>query len=213
METLCDQARVVKIHGPVVAVSKPSGMRVHPSGEDGVPDLCAWLARQPAPCDDLRPAHRLDAGSSGLVLCAASREERSRISGWFARGEVRKTYLVLVHGRAHRKGVIRRKLPDPRRRHPLPAVTRYRLLEALGGFSLLRVMPESGRKHQVRRHLHGIGLPLVGDGRWRPKRFRRVPAWPGRLWLHAWRLQLPDGELLEAPLPVELERHLAALRQ
>ena len=147
-----------------------------------------------------------------MVLCAAESATRAEISGWFARSEVRKIYLVLVQGHARRKGVIRRPLAAPRRRRPLESITRYRLVEPLGAFSLLRVVPATGRKHQVRRHLHGIGLPVVGDTRWRPAKLRRMPAWPGRLWLHAHKLVLPDGTELEAPLPPELEANLVALR-
>ncbi len=91
-------------------------------------------------------------------------------------------------------------------------MTRYALAEALGAFSLLRVRPETGRKHQIRRHLHGIGLPLVGDTRYRG-RFRPVPGFPGRLFLHAWRLSLPDGRSFESPLPPELEACILELRR
>ena len=187
-----DQPRILSSHGAVVAVHKPSGMMVHP-GTGGDLDLASWLTEQPEAAPGLVPVHRLDKDASGLVLCAADPRDRALASGWFAQGEVRKVYLALCQGHAHKKGVIRRTLADSRRRKPLQAVTRYRLHEALGGFSLLRVEPETGRKHQIRRHLHGLGLPIVGDDRYRPKRPRRVPAFPGRLWLHAWKLVLPDG--------------------
>ena len=99
-----------------------------------------------------------------------------------------------------------------RRGRPLPAVTRYRHREALGGFSLVEARPETGRKHQIRRHLHGIGHPIVGDERYRPRRFKAVPGYPGRLWLHAAALELPDGHTIVAPLPPALMDHLDRLR-
>lgn len=207
-----DSARILARHGPVVAAYKPSGMQVHPANDSADPDLCAWLAAQPDLPEGLTPVHRLDKEASGLVLCAASAEERAEVGGWFARGEIRKVYLALVFGHAHKKGTIRRPLHDARRRRPLEATTRYHLEEALGGFSLLRVEPETGRKHQIRRHLHGIGLPIVGDDEHRPGRYLRMPAYPGRLWLHAWKLVLPDGTEIEAPLPPELVANLEALR-
>lgn len=212
MPTPTDAPRILSAHGPVVAVHKPAGMPVHPANASRKLDLVTWLSQEPLAAPGLTPVHRLDMDASGLVLCAAEPEDRATISGWFARHELRKTYLALVFGHARRKGTIRRTLRDSRRRKPLDATTRYRLLEALGGFSLVRVEPETGRKHQIRRHMHGIGLPLVGDEEYKPRRFTAVPAFPGRLWLHAWKLELPDGTVLEAPLPPELEANLVALR-
>lgn len=212
MATPADQPRILSVHDFVVAVHKPAGMPVHPANASRELDLVTWLANEPMAPPGIAPVHRLDKDASGLVLCASDPADRAKVSGWFARSELQKIYLVLVHGHARKKGTIRRALRDARRRKPLQATTRYRLVETLGGFSLLRVRPETGRKHQIRRHLHGIGLPIVGDSEYRPKRFVPVPGFPGRLWLHAWKLVLPDGTELEAPLPPELEANLAALR-
>ena len=69
----------------------------------------------------------------------------------------------------------------------------------------------TGRKHQLRRHLAGIGLPVVGDRRYGPRRSPPLPpGFPDRLWLHAWKLQLPD-RLIEARLPTELIAALDSL--
>ena len=191
------------------AFYKPSGMLTHPAGTDGL-DLMTWIAAQPELPSDLAPAHRLDLGTSGVML-AAGGGRRAELAAWFEAGEVEKTYLALVHGRTQRKGVIRRALKDARRDKPLDAVTRWRSKERLKGCTLLAVRPATGRKHQVRRHLHGIGNPVVGDARYR-RPGKPVPG-ATRLWLHAWRIKLPDGHVFEAPLPPELEAHLEALRQ
>jgi 23S rRNA-/tRNA-specific pseudouridylate synthase len=198
--------------GSLVAVAKPAGWVVHPARPDEPADLRAWLAEQPGLPAGLDPIHRLDRETSGVVLYAADPALKGSLGIAFAEGRVHKTYLALVIGRAHQKGVIRTPLSPDHPGPPQAALTRYRLHEKLGGFSLLRVNPETGRKHQVRRHLHGIGLPLVGDSRYPPPRRVRVPGFPGRLWLHAWRLELPDGRVIEAPLPPELEATLVALR-
>lgn len=195
------------------AVSKPAGVRVHPADDDGVPDLIAWLAAQPELPSGLVPVHRLDAQTSGVVLCAASPARRREASQWFADGRVSKAYLTLVYGNTRKNGVIQRPLQDARRKRQLKARTRYRRRELLGRLSLLEVWPETGRKHQIRRHLHGIGHPIVGDDRYRPRRKQSVPAFPGRLWLHAALLVLPDGTTVTAPLPEALLDHLDALRQ
>lgn len=205
--------RVLADLGPLgVAIHKPAGLRVHPADDDGEDDLIAWMGRQPDLPSGMAPAHRIDGAASGIVLCAATPEARRELSGWFAEGTIDKTYLAVVQGRTRKSGTIRRKLQDARRGKPLPAVTRYQRLEWLGSFTLLAVQIDTGRKHQIRRHLQGIGHAIVGDERYRPRRLRKVPAFPGRLWLHARALVLPDGRAIEDPLPDELLAHLDALR-
>ena len=201
----------------MVVVDKPSGWLVHPAGTDA-PDLLAWLADQTDLPPDLAPVHRIDRGTSGLAVFAPP----SSAAGWgerFASGSVRKSYYALVFGRTRPKGTIRRPLADARRGAPLPAVTRYRTIAELPRCSLLHVRPETGRKHQIRRHLQSIGHALVGDERYRPRGRPTVPAFPGRLWLHASALTAtrPDGpdeageSHWQAELPPELADHLRAM--
>ncbi len=171
-----------------------------------------WAVEQGGAPQGLAPIHRLDQGTSGLVLMSADPELRARLGEAFAKGRVRKEYRALVHGHSHKKGVIRRALPDPRRRRPMEATTRYWRLEALPGFTYLRVRPETGRKHQIRRHLAGIGHPVVGDRRHGDSRKPPPPGAPGRLWLHCARLMIPEDNLdLRAPLDPELKAHLELL--
>ncbi len=207
-----DTPRLVAREGELWVLDKPAGTAVHAAGEVAGEDLIAWARAALGAPDGLAPIHRLDRETSGLVLCSADPALRGALGRWFADGEVDKRYLGLAIGRTRRKGAIRRPLKDPRRRGALRAVTRYRCLEWLGGFSLLALHPETGRRHQLRRHLHGLGHPLVGDRRYRPRRFQVVPGFPGRLWLHAAELALPDGRRFVAPLAPELEAHLRVLR-
>lgn len=194
------------------AFYKPAGMNVHPAAESDEQDLAAWVAGQPDLPDDLMLVNRLDRDTSGIVLFAQGQEKCAEAHRWFADEEVKKSYKALVYGKARRKGIIRKPLQDQRRKRSLPAVTRYRCVEALGPLSLLVVRPESGRKHQIRRHLHSLGHSVVGDRRYRSKRRRSVPGFPGRLWLHSGFLELPDGFQVICPLPMELEEHLDLLR-
>ena len=197
----------------IVVVDKPSGWVVHPVGPDSkAPDLLTWLGTQDVP-GRLDPAHRLDLGTSGVVVFASPDVIR-RATGWFAKGKVVKHYQALVFGKTRAKGIIRRALQDGRRGAKLDAVTRYRTVETFAKkCSLLAVEPETGRKHQIRRHMQGIGHALVGDNRYGPRGKPTVPAFPGRLWLHAGEIELPDGRSFDAPLPKELEDHLAVLRE
>jgi 23S rRNA-/tRNA-specific pseudouridylate synthase len=202
---------VILSDGDLVALNKPVGWVVHAAIPRETHDLRAWCAANPALPRGLEPLHRLDRDTSGVVLYAADPATRAQVGKWFMEGKVEKTYLVLVHGHAHRKGVIRTPLAPDDGGAPQAAITRYRLVQALGGFSLLRVQIETGRKHQIRRHLHGIGLAVVGDDRYPPRRRVKVPAFPGRMWLHASRLELPDGRVIDSPLPDALQRCLDAL--
>ena len=129
----------------------------------------------------------------------------------FARGQVTKRYRALVHGRTHVKGVIRRPLEKAGSRGMQQAVTRYRRLAWYGPTTYLEVRPETGRRHQVRRHLQGIGHAVVGDERYPPSRFHPVAGFPGRLWLHAESVELPGKVRYRAPLPSVLEQHLELL--
>lgn len=178
-----------------------------------MPDLLTHAVSELGLPVGLAPIHRLDRGTSGVVLCSPDAGVRAAIGAHFAAGEVDKRYRALVFGRTHAKGIVRRPLGDRRRDKPMPAVTRYRTLELFPKVSLIGVRPQTGRRHQIRRHLSAIGHAIVGDERYPPKRRLTVPAFPGRLWLHAEQLRLPDGRRFEAPLPQELSGHLATLRE
>jgi len=203
-----DLPRILEQHGEITAVYKPSGWVVHAAQPNEPADLQAWLKEQGLGA--LHPAHRLDRGTSGAVLYSADPAERTRLGAAFAEGRVKKRYLAMAYGRTRPKGVIRKRLSDGRRGKPLDAVTRYRTLGQAGYLSLIAARPETGRKHQIRRHLHAIGHPLLGDSRYRKKSNRPVAGAPERLWLHASSLEIDDWRIV-CPLPSELEAHLQEL--
>lgn len=198
--------------GDLWALAKPAGMLVHPAADDDSVDLLAWAREALGAPPTLTLVHRLDKDTSGVVLCARDGAAAAPLAACFAQGEVDKGYLALVHGGLPAAGRIDRPLADARRGRPLPAATRFEREAALGPFTLVRLAPETGRKHQLRAHLHQIGHSIVGDRRYGPRRPPPVPASPGRLWLHAASLALPDGRRFEAPLPPELAAHLDTLR-
>ena len=194
------------------AFDKPAGMAVHPNAEK-LPDLVSWLKKQKSLPRDLKPGHRLDRGTSGVVLCGAGGKSRARIAAWLADESAEKHYLALVAGTPDREhGYFEGALFDRRRKQKLPAKTEFRVRESRGGFSLLELQLHTGRTHQIRRHLTGADLPVVGDDRYGPKRPKRVPNFPNRLWLHAWKLNL-GGRWIESPLPQDLVEHLEGLRE
>ncbi|MCB9507437.1 MAG: RluA family pseudouridine synthase [Myxococcales bacterium] len=192
-------------------VCKPTGWLVHAANGTDAPDVRTALVAAGAP-PDVAPVNRLDLETSGVVLYAETAELRAELGAMFAAGQVAKRYAAVVFGRTRAKGIVRRPLDDGRRGRPLEAVTRYRTREWMGGFSYVALRPEHGRKHQLRRHMQGIGHAIVGDTRYPGPTEIRIPAFPGRLWLHAERIELPDGRSFHAPLPRELAANLEALR-
>ncbi len=204
-----DVPRIVGEEKGVVAVHKPAGWVVHMAGDGDFPNLISWLDEH---AEGAMPAHRLDRSTSGVILCSGDAAVRGRLGSWFAERLIEKLYVALVHGETGEKGVIRDPLKDARRGRMVDAVTRYRCLEWIAGFSLLELHPETGRKHQLRRHLLGMGHPVVGDQRYRPSTFQHIPNPPGRLWLHAQAVRLPTGLYFESPLPPSLVSHREHLR-
>lgn len=195
-------------------LNKPSGTPSHPgSRRVQAPDVL-MLAREllDAP-EDLAPINRLDRATSGIILCSADAATRATFGALLTSHEITKTYRALVYGHTHKKGIIRTPLHDARRKRELEATTRYRRLETFGSCSYLEVRPETGRKHQIRRHLQSIRHGVVGDRDYPHPRRIKLPAFPGRLWLHAHSLEIPSLNVsFEAPLPAVLLAQLDALR-
>lgn len=129
---------VLGASGPYVALDKPEGWRVHPASGEG-PDVVAWIAAQADLPDDLAPTHRLDRGTSGLLLCGVGAEARAVAAAAFATGLITKRYLALAHGRTNAKGIIRRDLRIGGADQA--AITRYRTLAHLPGCSSLPPCP------------------------------------------------------------------------
>lgn len=156
---------------------------------------------------DLRPAHRLDVGTSGLVLFRRGDAAGDPLAG------AAKTYVALVKGVTHKAGKVDRPLEEDGRRRP--ALTRYRRRAVVGGHSLIEVHLETGRTHQIRRHFASLGHPVVGDERYGDgptNRFFAARHGLLRPFLHATRLALADGPVCESPLAPDLEATLASLR-
>jgi 23S rRNA-/tRNA-specific pseudouridylate synthase len=202
-----DQPRLLTRFDDVFyAFDKPAGMAVHQNSED-IPDLVSWIKQQRSLPQKLRPGHRLDRATSGIVLCGAGRKARAQIAKW-VEDLAHNTYLALVAGAPlEDQGQFAAPLPDDRRKRLLEADTRYEVKQRFDGFTLLTLDLVTGRKHQLRRHLADAGLPIVGDTRYGPKRPKRVPDFPGRLWLHASTIQIGE-RMIQAPLPTALQVHL-----
>ena len=217
----------------LLIVNKPAGLVVHPApGHASGTLVHALLGRGTAYggiAGVQRPGivHRLDRDTSGLLMVAKHDAAQASLMAQLKARRVKKTYLALVHGSVA-AAVGRIEAPigrDPKHRTRMavvpdgrPAVTGYRVRERFPGWTLLECDLVTGRTHQIRVHLAAIGHPVAGDPVYGTGTSRRGPEGLGRLFLHAWRLELAapsDGHLIraEAPLPGELEVVLEALRR
>ena len=222
----------------LVVVDNPAGMVVHPAvGHAGgtlVNALLHHVTGLSGIGGEQRPGivHRLDRGTSGVMVVAKHDAAHAELSRQFADREVEKEYVALVWGLLNtgrridaplgRDPVNRQKM-STRARRARSAVTRVTGTERLRGLTLAKVAIATGRQHQIRVHLNSIGHPVVGDAVYGGVRRHlaadhRVLGTLDRPFLHAYRLAFThprDGRRVEftAPLPDDLQTIIDELRE
>jgi tRNA pseudouridine65 synthase len=145
----------------LAAFAKPSGLLVHRGwGDDAV--VALDLARA-AIGSYVYPVHRLDRATSGVLLFALDPASAAAMGRLFEAGSVHKTYLALVRGVPPEAGVIDSPVPKSEGGPRVPAVTAYRRRAVVDRWSIVEARPQTGRLHQIRRHLKHLGHPIVGD--------------------------------------------------
>jgi RluA family pseudouridine synthase len=207
--------QILHVDAELVAVDKPAGMATAAGG--GIEDdasLHAWVSRHVGGRTFI--VHRLDRGTSGVIVFARTAEAHRELSRQFEERLVTKRYLALVQGHVEgRSGEINQPLRefgsgrvgvDPTGRD---AITRWRLRERLPEANLLEVEPLTGRRHQIRVHCYAIGHPILGDTTY--GEVRPVGGAP-RLMLHAAELVFANGLTVRAEPPAEFESVLEARR-
>ena len=215
--------RILHQDDKLVAVDKPPGLLVHRTGLDAGETQFALQLLRDQLGRPVWPAHRLDKGTSGVLLFALDAETARALGLAFEAPDlVRKTYRAVVRGWPPAEGLIDhplKRLEDDARAGRMEvqdALTRYRTLERYelplpyGGFpatrcALVELQPLTGRRHQLRRHLKHIAHPIIGDATHGKGPLNRAVAellGLQRLWLHALRLELPHP-LSGAPLRIE----------
>jgi RluA family pseudouridine synthase len=171
----------------------------------GLPEL---LRREGLFAGRLYPVHRLDREASGVIVFAKDAETHRHLNGEFDRRAVRKTYLALVHGVTANRGTIDKPIREfgsgrmgVDAARGKPSSTQFKVERRLRGYTLVRVHPLTGRRHQIRVHLYSLGHPIVGDKKYGDRAVQS--AFP-RLMLHAIEIEfaLPSGERLRIAAPV-----------
>lgn len=209
--------------GECIAIHKPAGWLVHRTGLDAGETRFVVQALRDQIGVPVHPVHRLDKGTSGVLLMALSPAAARQLSAHFERREVHKRYVAMVRGwpadQAHVDHALRPDDAAPQA-PAQDAVTDFRLLARCSldvpvdrypqtRVALVEALPITGRRHQIRRHLKHLAHPIIGDathGKGAHNRWWAERLGVQRLWLHAASLSLPhpqrDGEWLHIASPL-----------
>src|SRR3989344_233484 len=213
----------------IVAVAKPAGLITHSDGRTKEATAEEWFEERykvqgvSGKEKNIGYVHRLDRDTSGVLVFAKNQKMYDFLRKAFHDKDVKKTYLAFTYGAPKlKKGTIDfdigRSRKDFRLRSAQPkakgrlreAFTRYEVIGETGEYALLKIMPETGRTHQIRVHLKAIHHPIVGDSLYATGFFKSEMKSLGisRLGLHAYMLDLPlpsgGRTLIHAPIPSDL---------
>lgn len=179
----------------LIAVHKPSGLLVHRTAIDRHETRFAVQIVRNQTGQHVFPAHRLDRGTSGILLFALHRETARQLSILFQTRSIEKTYLAIVRGHPQENGRILHPLtrqyddyecrPTEMTSSAQAACTDYRRLATTelpyrvdrypsSRYALIELMPHTGRKHQLRRHMKHIAHPIIGDATYGKGRHNRL---------------------------------------
>ena len=217
----------------IVVIDKPVGCAAHPSpGWTGPTVVGALMAAgytitTSGPAERAGIVHRLDAGTTGLMIVAKNEKSYLALKEMFRSHQIEKTYHALVQGHMDpATGTI----DAPIDRHPKEdhrfavvasgkeSITHYEVIEFYRAVSLVKVELETGRTHQIRVHFSAVGHPLVGDTVYGADPVLGKKMQMSRPWLHALELRFnhPVSTMpltLRAPYPPDLQSSLALLSE
>lgn len=167
----------------LIAINKPRGVSVHRSALDSHSDTYALQLARQATGARVFPVHRLDKATSGVLLFALTQSMASKMAALFRDKGVQKRYLAVVRGFIPENGVIDHPLTaiadkriqgSVKNNAPHPAITAFKRLATVeldhavdkyptSRYSLVELRPETGRRHQLRRHMAHLSHPIIGD--------------------------------------------------
>lgn len=200
-----------------VVINKPIGLLSHSKGAfNPEATVATWLSSKLYDLSGERAGivHRLDRGTSGIMIAAKNQASLSWLQKQFSQRKVKKSYVAIISGALEPREAI---IDMPIERNPKapatfrvgsngkPSITHYKVISTKGDYSLIELKPETGRTHQLRVHLKQLGHPIVGD-----TFYDGTPA--KRLFLHARDLEitLPNRQrkIFVAPVPEEFNKFL-----
>ena len=212
----------------LLVIAKPSGLMVHRTNISRDRIFLADILREQLG-QRVWMVHRLDRATSGVLLCALDVDAAAELGKQFMAGTVEKRYLAVVRGWIDDEGTVDRPLKHEQRGDQ-QAVTHFRCRaraeldepvapHPTARYSLVELTPETGRRHQLRRHLNGIAHPIIGDvnhGDRRHNRLFRMKFGCHRLLLHAEQLAFDHPETdqrltIETVPPPEFKQVVEAL--
>jgi tRNA pseudouridine65 synthase len=203
----------------IIAVSKPAGMIVHRGwGLDN--ETVADVVRDQITGCPVHAIHRLDRGTSGVLLFAKNAETARHLQSEMDNGHFHKTYIALVRGPMQEDCVVDHPVPKEKSKSSkrVPACTKFTVLSHKDRWTLVLAEPITGRLHQIRRHLKHLSHPIIGDvryGKGEINRFFQSEYGLTRMSLHACQVEVPDLEgrilTLSAKMPDDLIHPLSKL--
>ncbi|MFW5884912.1 MAG: RluA family pseudouridine synthase [Patescibacteria group bacterium] len=208
-------------HPDFLVVEKPAGISTHPCPQERFGTLAESLLYYYPEIKGVgenswRPGivHRIDKETSGLLIVSRNQKAFQYFKSLFQDRKVEKVYRAVVWGKLKKtsgkiESFIGRSRKDPTKQatsclpekliNPKEAITEYKVLEEYGDSSLLEVVLKTGRKHQIRIHLHSIGHPIVGDKKYFNKLVQENNLKYPRHLLHSYKIRFEymDGEKYE----------------
>jgi 23S rRNA pseudouridine1911/1915/1917 synthase len=223
----------------ILAINKPSGLVVHSDGKTKEKTLVDWLNENYPEIKEVGEpgktasgetilrggiVHRLDRGTSGVMLVAKNQEAFENLKKQFQEHKILKTYQAFVFGEMKNDtGTIDRQIgrssTDFRkwsaqrgaRGELREAITEYKVLQKKSGYSFVEIYPKTGRTHQIRVHFKAINYPLVSDTLYAPKKENDLGF--TRLALHSYKVTFSDlsgaSHTVEAPYPDDFKEALS----
>jgi len=199
----------------LIVVDKRSGLLVVPTPDNEKHTLTSLLNEYlAAKKEQAYPCHRLDRGTSGLIIYAKTKKAEEAITAQFKAQSLRKKYLAIVQKRVIRSRAVIKGYIKPKGKPEKFAVTKFKVLRRFKKFSILEVEPKTGRTNQIRIQLNHIGHPVVGE-----RKYVVARLWPiksKRLCLHAYFLQFRHPEskdlvTLTIDIPQDIKNLLESL--
>ncbi len=195
-----------------VIINKPRGIAVQAGTKsrkniiDIVNSTEAFRDSQPY------PVHRIDKETTGILIIAKNRKYAQLFTSMFRMRKINKTYLSIVVGvPSKNRGTMKDELfyYEGKKKYKNLAITDYTVLDTNKNFSLLKLNPQTGRKHQLRKQLLIHGLPILGDNKYRI--FDKYPNKNNKLMLHSYKINFSihnNKYIYSADIPIEFKRTL-----